>query len=171
MKKISAILVATQLVLASVPALADTEIEQLKQQLERLKQDYEKRINALEKGLHAAQQAAQHNKQKLVEVQAQAEEAELASDETQTTSKNAFNPQISMILDGRFANYQNNPDNYNLPGYSLGNEAGLFSDGFSLGESELTLSSNIDQLFYGQITLAFADEDGSTEVGIEEAFE
>ncbi len=170
MKKISAILVATQLVLASVPALADTEIEQLKQQLKLLKQDYEKRINALEKGLHAAQQAAQHNKQKLVEVQAQAEEAELASDETQTTSKNAFNPQISMILDGRFANYQNNPDNYSLPGYSLGNEAGLFSDGFSLGESELTLSSNIDQLFYGQVTLSFADDNGSTEVGVEEAF-
>ena len=74
------------------------------------------------------------------------------------------------MLGGRYANYGNNPENYSLPGYSLGGEAGLFSEGFSLGESELTVSAIIDSLFYGQLTLAFADEGGSTEVGIKEAF-
>ncbi len=38
----------------------------------------------------------------------------------------------------------------------------MFSEGLSLGESELTLSANVNQLFYGKLTLAFADEDGST---------
>ncbi len=170
MKKTLSILVSASFICASGTAFSDTQIDQLKQELKILKQDYEKRIRALEKGLLTAQQAAKQNKQKLADVQEQAEEAELASDNTQTIAKNAFNPQISMILDGRYASYQNNPDNYQLPGYSLGNEAGLFSDGFSLGESELTLSSNIDQIFYGQITLAFADNNGSTEVGVEEAF-
>lgn len=170
MKKIPLMLVFISFSCASGTALSDTEIEQLKQQLKLLKQDYETRIKALEKGLQQAQQAAQKNQKQLAEVQQQTEEAELASDSIQTTAKNAFNPQISVILDGRYASYENNPDNYRLPGYSLGNEAGLSSEGFSLGESELTLSANIDPLFYGKLTLSFADEDGSTEVGIEEAF-
>ncbi len=170
MKKILPVVVSASLVCASAMASADTQVEQLKQQLDLLKQDYEKRIKALEEGLLAAQQATKTNEKKLIAVEEQAEEAELASDDTISVAKNAFNPEISLILDGRYANYQNNTDDYQLTGYSLGGESGLFSEGLSLGESELTLSANIDQLFYGRITLAFADEDGATEVGIEEAF-
>jgi predicted Holliday junction resolvase-like endonuclease len=151
-------------------ASEDTQVEQLKQQLNLLKQDYEQRIQALEKGLLAAQQTAKTNEKKLIIVEEQAEEAELASDDTISVAKNVFNPEISLILDGRYANYQNNPEDYHLTGYSLGGESGLFSEGLSLGESELTLSANVDQLFYGKITLAFADEDGGTEICIEEAF-
>ena len=171
MKKINLILLSSSFLCASGMVSADPQVEELKRQLELLKHDYEQRITALEKGLHQAQQKALKNEEKLIATEEQAEEAELASDDSvETITKNAFNPQISLVLDGRYANYQNNPDNYRIAGYSLGGEAGLASEGLSLGESELTLSANIDQLFYGKLTLAFADENGSTEVGIEEAF-
>jgi hypothetical protein len=44
--------------------------------------------------------------------------------------------------------------------------AGPETQGLSLGESEFTFSSNIDDKFYGQITLAFGDGD----IGVEEAY-
>lgn len=83
---------------------------------------------------------------------------------------NAFNPQISLILDGQYASYCNDGDEYELPGFTLGGEAGLPEEGFSLGHSELTLSANIDDKFYGQFNLAFAEHEGEVETEIEEAF-
>lgn len=77
----------------------------------------------------------------------------------------AYNPAMSLILDGRYSDYSNNPANYSLPGFQPGEEAGLESAGFVLGESEITLSSNIDSYFYGQATLAFADS-----AAVEEAY-
>ena len=68
------------------------------------------------------------------------------------TTNNGFNPAISVILDGVFASYKNNPDDYMLSGYALGGEAGLAAEGFSLGHSEITLSNNIDDKFFGQLT-------------------
>ncbi|MCW8956940.1 MAG: hypothetical protein OQL09_08660, partial [Gammaproteobacteria bacterium] len=57
-----------------------------------------------------------------------------------------------------------------IPGFQLGDEAGLYAEGFNLGHSELILSSNIDAYFYGQTTLAIAEHEGETEIEIEEAF-
>ncbi|HEX5636065.1 MAG TPA: hypothetical protein VFY78_03175 [Gammaproteobacteria bacterium] len=77
-----------------------------------------------------------------------------------------YNPQMSLILDGRYSDYSNDPVSYTLPGFQPGEEAGLNSAGFSIGESELVLSSNIDSYFSGKATFAFA-EDGAS---VEEAF-
>lgn len=77
-----------------------------------------------------------------------------------------YNPQFSLILDGRYSAYAQSPDNYVLNGFQPGEEAGLDAEGFALGESEITLSSNIDPHFYGQATLAFADG----EAHVEEAY-
>lgn len=86
------------------------------------------------------------------------------------SSQNTFNPTISLILDGRFASFDNNPDDYELPGFALGGEAELGEKGLSLGHSELIMSANIDDNFYGQMTIALAEHDDETEVEIEEAF-
>ena len=83
---------------------------------------------------------------------------------------NAFNPAISVIIDGVYASYKNDPEDYSLPGFPLGGEAELAPEGFSLGHSELTLSNNIDDKFFGQFTVAFAEHDGELEVELEEAF-
>lgn len=85
-------------------------------------------------------------------------------------SSNNYNPAISVILDGVYASYNNNPNNYSMPGYALGGEAGLAVEGFSLGHSEITLSNNIDDKFFGKFTLAVAEHDGAIEVELEEAF-
>lgn len=76
------------------------------------------------------------------------------------------NPQLSLILDGRYSDYSQDPSSYTLPGFQPGDEAGLNSAGFSIGESELVLSSNIDSDFSGKATFAFADDGAS----VEEAF-
>lgn len=85
-------------------------------------------------------------------------------------SNNGYNPAISVILDGVYASYKNDPENHALSGYALGGEAGLADEGFSLGHSEITLSNNIDDKFYAKFTLAIAEHEGATEVELEEAF-
>ena len=80
-----------------------------------------------------------------------------------------FNPAISLILDGRYGSYSNNSE-YELPGFMLGGEAGRGEEGFHLGHNELSLSANIDDLFYGKLTTAITDHESTTEVELEEAF-
>lgn len=82
-------------------------------------------------------------------------------------SGNEFNPAISLILDGRYTEYN---DEFELPGFLLGPESELPAKGFSLGHSELTLSANVDDQFYGSASIAIAEHDGSTEVELEEAY-
>ena len=53
-----------------------------------------------------------------------------------------FNPAISVILDGIYTSYKNDPEDYKLPGYVLGGEAGLATEGFSLGHSEIIFRSH-----------------------------
>ena len=40
-------------------------------------------------------------------------------------SNNSFNPAVSVILEGVYASYKNDPEDYALPGYALGGEAEL----------------------------------------------
>ncbi|MEE2733416.1 MAG: hypothetical protein VYA55_21525 [Pseudomonadota bacterium] len=87
--------------------------------------------------------------------------------QTGYVSGNEFNPAISLILDGRYTEYH---DDLELPGFQMGPESELPAKGFSLGHSELTLSANVDDQFYGSASLVIADHDGSTEVELEEAY-
>lgn len=84
----------------------------------------------------------------------------------QITSKE-FNPAISVILNGTYSQFSNDPDNYTVAGFALAEETGPGEEGFGLGESELTLSANIDDLFYGSFTAALTAEDS---VEVEEAY-
>ncbi|QYK04764.1 hypothetical protein [Shewanella zhangzhouensis] len=66
------------------------------------------------------------------------------------------NPAISAVLDGY---------------YQSGDRAlGGREEGFGLGESELAISANIDDLFYGKLTTVIEAHDGETELELEEAF-
>jgi hypothetical protein len=90
--------------------------------------------------------------------------ATLAAPQTTSTG---FNPAVSLILDGKLSNFSKNPSTYVLPGFALGDETGPGDEGIRLGESELVLSANIDDLFYGSFTAALTPEN---EVEVEEAF-
>src|SRR3989344_9046013 len=85
---------------------------------------------------------------------------------TQSASS-AFNPAISLILDGKLSGFSRRPGTYVLPGFTLGEETGPGDEGLRLGESELGMSANIDDKFYGQFTAALTPEN-KTE--IEEAY-
>ena len=83
-------------------------------------------------------------------------------------SENAFNPGISLILNGTYANLSQDPTGFRIDGFvpTLG-EVGPPNRGLSLGESELTFSGNIDPHFRGTAIVALTPEN---EAEIEEAY-
>jgi hypothetical protein len=76
---------------------------------------------------------------------------------------NAFNPNISLVLDGAYAHYSHNPENYKIPGFNLGEEAEMRPEGFHIGESELQIDANVDHFFRAQANLAFGEEGSEVE--------
>ena len=81
---------------------------------------------------------------------------------------NTFNPDISLILQGTAARASQNPNDYQISGFApTGGEVAPARRGFSLGESELVVTSNIDPYFRGQLIAAFTPEG---ELEVEEAF-
>jgi hypothetical protein len=84
---------------------------------------------------------------------------------------NAFNPAISIILNGSYAHHSLDPASYARAGFPRAGEGGgPGPNGFSLGESEISFAANIDDKFYGQLTAAIGSEDGQDHLGIEEAY-
>jgi len=84
---------------------------------------------------------------------------------------NAFNPAISIILNGSYAHHSLDPASYARAGFPRAGEGGgPGPNGFSLGESEVSFAANIDDKFYGQLTAAIGSEDGQDHLGIEEAY-
>ncbi|MEJ2453930.1 MAG: hypothetical protein P8103_07215 [Candidatus Thiodiazotropha sp.] len=78
-----------------------------------------------------------------------------------------FNPDIALILSGTYGDFKQDPETYAIPGFPLAEETGPGEEGFSLGESELSVSANIDPDWYGQLTVALT---GEGEVEVENAF-
>jgi hypothetical protein len=78
---------------------------------------------------------------------------------------NAFNPDISLILQGRYAD-QKDLEERHITGFATGGHQHGGGRGFSLDHSELVVSGNIDPYFRGYAALALADED----VAVEEAW-
>ena len=79
----------------------------------------------------------------------------------------SFNPDISLILAGSIASLSNDPAAYRIPGFMLGAETAPGPRGLSLGESELVMSANVDDLFYGQFIVSMAPDNT---VSVEEAY-
>ena len=82
-------------------------------------------------------------------------------------AQNAFNPDISLILQGTAARSSQNPDDYQITGFAPSNGEAPPRRGFSLGESELVVSSNIDPYFRGQLVAALTPDNA---LEVEEAF-
>ena len=83
---------------------------------------------------------------------------------------NAFNPAISIILNGSYSHHSLDPGSYARAGFPVVGEGGPGPNGFSLGESEVSLAANIDDKFYGQLTMALGSENGEDHLGLEEAY-
>ncbi len=143
---------------SSTPALAasDQEMEQLKQEIETLRSEYEDRISQMEK--------------KLSEMKSESQEDTVSSKSSSNRIiyNRDFNPSIGIILGGRYANFSSDEDS--IPGFPLGHEGERGREGMSLGESELNVSANVDDKFYGSTTVALVDEGDATEIELEEAY-
>ncbi|MGH8173468.1 MAG: hypothetical protein ACREPX_09980, partial [Rhodanobacteraceae bacterium] len=83
---------------------------------------------------------------------------------------NAFNPAIAVILNGVYGHHTLDPDKYALAGFPIVDGTGPGEQGLSLGESEVSFSANVDDKFYGQLTLSYDDENGKVGTDIEEAY-
>ena len=83
---------------------------------------------------------------------------------------NAFNPAISIILNGSYSHHSLDPAAYARTGFPLVGGGAPSPNGFSLGESEISFAANIDDKFYGQLTATVESEDGQDHLGIEEAY-
>lgn len=77
----------------------------------------------------------------------------------------AFNPKISLVLNSQYADYGSKAP-ATVGGVLLGDETGFIAPGFSLGETELAIESNIDDQWHGWATVSFADG----EAAVEEAY-
>ena len=85
-------------------------------------------------------------------------------------SANANNPAISVILDGRYSSFGEDPLTYHLPGFQLGPESGPGARGFAFHEGELMLTSNVDDMFTASLIVSFGQDAGETATEIEEAW-
>jgi hypothetical protein len=82
-----------------------------------------------------------------------------------SSGEGAFNPAISLILDGTYGTLQQDPT-VPATGFAMNPNPG-HEQGFNLGESELGISANIDPQFRGVGTFALDPAGG---IGVENAF-
>jgi len=154
---------------ASVAA-DEAEVQQIRDEIKDLKESYDTRIQQLEHRLQQTEQApgsasaASAPPDASTTAPASVSAASTTASASAPASANAFNPAISLILGGQFSNLQRDPSTYQIGGFIPGgDEIGPGSRSFSLAESELTVSANIDPYFSGYFVMAVAS-DNSTSV-------
>ena len=157
---------------AAFPAhAADDDLAQIRREMKSLRGDYEHKIRELERRLKKAEERAEKAEAAAAAapapVPAAAPEPPPPPAPAPVASQSAFNPSISVILNGSFNHSENDPGAARIPGFILDEEAGLPDRGFSLDESEVTLSANVDHAFFASLTIALESEG---EVAVEEAF-
>jgi hypothetical protein len=80
----------------------------------------------------------------------------------------AFNPAVSVILGGHYAQTTADPATYAIAGFiPAGDSVGPGTRSFTLDESELTLAANIDPYFFGNLTASIS---GDNTIDVEEAY-
>jgi len=144
--------VAIATVFAANPAISATatEIETLKKDIRSMQKRYDSQVSELEDALKGLQQTSALSTSKA------------------TIYDNSFNPSIGVILNGHFKNYSAAENE--LPGFAVGHEGERSREGLAVDHTELTMSANIDDIFFGSTTIAIAEHEGETEVELEEAF-
>jgi hypothetical protein len=147
-------------------AADDRDLAQIRNEIRQMRESYEARIQALEQRLQEAE--AKYEQPPSPPPQPVAATPAASGAGGAPVSASAFNPAISVILGGTYANLRQDPKRYRLQGFIPGgDELGPGARSFNLGESELTLSANIDPQFAGQLTFSVASDNT---LSVEEAF-
>ena len=144
---------------AGAQSASEPTAAELADQIRDLKREYEARIGALEAQLTTLESRAE----------VPARESAAPAPATRPAPDNAFNPAIGVILNGRIA--EHSADHSAIPGFRIGHEGERAEEGLSLGHSEIAMSSNIDDKFFGNLTLGLGvHADEPTELEVEEAY-
>ena len=131
-----------------------TEFEQ---KFKALQGDYEARLKALESRVQSAEAKAQS-------AEATAQSVERTASAAPPAVPSAFNPQLSLILQGAYLDRAGGERP--ISGFFPAGGHAHAERGFTLDHNELVMSANIDPYSRGLVTLAVADE----EVEVEEAW-
>jgi hypothetical protein len=161
------LVVALAIAAAPTPVLAADDMQQLHQEIAALRQAYETRLNDLEARLQQAEVQASSAQAAANAAQNSAQPAPAPPETAPAAAANAFNPAISLVLSGTYANLSQDPAQYRISGFMPGGDIGPGKRGFSLGESELGVYANVDPWFYGGINFSIHPDDT---VSSEEAF-
>jgi hypothetical protein len=158
-------------------AAGSDDVAQLRHQIDEIRQQYEARLKALEDKLELVQQQQQASAASSgtppdatvsSAANAPAAQADGASNAAASGAGGGFNPSVSVILSGLYASLSKDPNTWHMSGFApSGDEIGPGKRGFSLSESELGLSANIDPWLYGNLTLSVSGDDT---ISAEEAF-
>ena len=143
----------------SAPAVADGDIEALKQELRSLREVYESRIAKLEATLARIEETRKKTDQPVRAAPTSAR---------RDVFENSFNPSIGLILSGQYRAYSSKEGE--IRGAAVGEESARGEEGFSVEHTELNFSAAVDDKFFGHMTMAVAEHDGETEVELEEAY-
>lgn len=136
-----------------VQAATDADLVAIRSQIDEIKKTYEQRIAALEQRLAQAETQAKAEKQASVPVAPESRQP--------TAAANAFNPEVSLILQGQYRNARGIPGR-GISGFVSGAE-GLNTRGFSVDETELVLAANVDPYWRGQAIVAMVDGQATIE--------
>lgn len=146
---VAALLVASCGAQAASDVDLATNLSQIRSQIAEMKKTYEQRIAALEQKLAQA------------EHQANAAEMPAAAPSTASSRANAFNPEVSLILQGQYRGMKN-LEQRTITGFAPASAESMNKRGFSADETELVLAANVDPYWRGQAIIAMID--GQAEV-------
>ncbi|MCE3284592.1 MAG: hypothetical protein K0R70_848, partial [Steroidobacteraceae bacterium] len=158
-----------------VHAQPNDELTALRAEVAALREEYENRVHQLELRLEQLEASAPAPEAGAAPLAPEsgaavaATPADAAAGPGGAPSRaSAFNPAMSVVLTGTYANLSQDPDDYAIAGFFPGgDEVGPGERSFSLGESEITLSASVDPYFTAALTAAFT---GEGELEVEEAF-
>ena len=168
----------------SASATDSADMAEIKRMIEQMKADYEQKIESLEQRLKAAEQkaaSAADTAETAKKASATVTAERKSGDTGALTSGSAFNPQISVILDGNYYHDNVDGEGTELLGmadgishahggghdHDHGHSHGGAEQGFNFRSAEIAFSASVDTYFDAAALLAI-DSDGSVE--LEEAW-
>src|SRR4029453_13530572 len=152
---------------ADVQAATDADLAEIRNQIRQLKENYEARIQALEQRLKDAEAKAAVAATVPAATPAARPAAPEVASAAPASGISAFNPAISAVLQGAYANLSQDPNKYAIAGFVPSGDIAPAKRSFSLAESELSLSANVDDKVYGNLIFSLSPENT---VEVEEAY-
>jgi hypothetical protein len=134
----------------------DDDLRTIREQIQQLKVSDEQRISQLEQRLLQAETSIKNAENTALQAEAAAQQARHPA----PSSENSFNPAISLILSGTYGQLQQTETA--ATGFAMSPNNTGFARGFSLKESELGISANVDPQFRGVSTFALDPAGGIT---------